>query len=63
MFTISAAKIPRLLLTNFFWPLQQLNQADISLLHKTELVERLTAIRKAFEKQKKDKETAANKAV
>lgn len=40
----------------------ELNQADISLIHKTELSERLTAIRKAFEKQKKDREQAANKA-
>lgn len=40
-----------------------MTQADISLLVKTQLLERLTSIRKAFEKQKKDKETAANKAV
>jgi hypothetical protein len=43
--------------------LQELNQADISLIHKTELLERLTTIRKAFDKQRKDKENAANKAV
>ena len=42
---------------------QELNQADISVVHKAELLERLTAIRKAFEKHKKDKEAAANKAV
>lgn len=42
---------------------QELNQADISLVFKTELLDRLGAVRKAFEKQRKDKETAANKAV
>lgn len=42
---------------------QELNQADISLIHKTQLLERLTAIRKTFDKQRKDKENAANKAV
>ncbi|KIP06586.1 hypothetical protein PHLGIDRAFT_128168 [Phlebiopsis gigantea 11061_1 CR5-6] len=39
----------------------ELNQADISLIFKTQLTERLGVVRKAFEKQKKDKETAANK--
>ena len=40
-----------------------MNQADISVIKKSELVERLSAIRKAFDKQRKDKENAANKAV
>ena len=33
------------------------------MIFKTQLLEQLGAVRKAFEKQKKDKETAANKAV
>ena len=33
------------------------------MLKKAELTDRLSTIRKAFEKQRKDKETAANKAV
>ena len=33
------------------------------MIQKTQLSERLTTIRKAFDKQKKDKENAANKAV
>ncbi|OBZ68342.1 Alanine--tRNA ligase [Grifola frondosa] len=40
----------------------ELNQADISLLRKTELRDRLAVIRKAFDKQVKEKEAAANKA-
>ncbi|KAI0758318.1 tRNA synthetases class II (A)-domain-containing protein [Irpex lacteus] len=40
----------------------ELNQADISLIHKTQLLDRLTTIRKTFDKQRKDKENAANKA-
>ncbi|KAI0749326.1 tRNA synthetases class II (A)-domain-containing protein [Daedaleopsis nitida] len=40
----------------------QIGQADISLLKKNELRDRLGAIRKAFDKYLKDKEAAANKA-
>lgn len=40
----------------------ELNQADISLIFKGQLLERLSTVRKAFEKQKKDREAAANKA-
>ncbi|EKM54355.1 uncharacterized protein PHACADRAFT_258158 [Phanerochaete carnosa HHB-10118-sp] len=40
----------------------ELNQADISLIFKSRLLERLSTVRKTFEKQKKDKEAAANKA-
>ncbi|KAH9945433.1 tRNA synthetases class II (A)-domain-containing protein [Epithele typhae] len=39
-----------------------INQADISLLKKNELRDRLTTVRKAFDKYLKDKEAAANKA-
>lgn len=42
---------------------QQIGQADISLLKKNELRDRLGAMRKAFDKYLKDKEAAANKAV
>lgn len=44
-------------------PLQQLRQADISLLKKSELGDRLAIIRKLFDKYLKDKEATANKAV
>ncbi|PIL35624.1 hypothetical protein GSI_02352 [Ganoderma sinense ZZ0214-1] len=40
----------------------QIGQADISLLKKNELRDRLGAMRKAFDKYLKDKEAAANKA-
>ncbi|KAI0087926.1 tRNA synthetases class II (A)-domain-containing protein [Irpex rosettiformis] len=40
----------------------ELNQADISLINKTQLLERLNAIRKAFDKRRKDKENSTNKA-
>jgi len=40
----------------------ELNQADISLLQKNELRERLGAVRKAFDKETKEREAAANKA-
>ena len=43
--------------------MQHLGQADISLLKKNELRDRLAGIRKSFEKYLKDKEAAANKAV
>ncbi|RDX57348.1 hypothetical protein OH76DRAFT_1395138 [Lentinus brumalis] len=39
-----------------------LGQADISLLKKNELRDRLAAVRKSFDKHLKDKEAAANKA-
>ncbi|KAF9446404.1 hypothetical protein P691DRAFT_803998 [Macrolepiota fuliginosa MF-IS2] len=39
----------------------ELNQAEISVIRKAELKDRLTAIRKAFDKQVKEKEAAANK--
>jgi alanyl-tRNA synthetase len=42
---------------------QELGQAEISVLRKAELKDRLTAIRKAFDKQAKEKEAAANKEV
>ncbi|KAI6153792.1 tRNA synthetases class II (A)-domain-containing protein [Pisolithus tinctorius] len=41
----------------------ELGQADISVLRKAELKDRLAAVRKAFDKQIKEKEAAANKAV
>lgn len=40
----------------------ELNQADISLLQKNELRDRLGVVRKAFDKETKEKEAAANKA-
>ncbi|GJE94884.1 alanine--tRNA ligase [Phanerochaete sordida] len=40
----------------------ELNQADISLIFKGQLLERLATVRKAFEKERKDREAAANKA-
>ncbi len=43
--------------------LQELGQADISLLRKSGMRDRLTALRKAFDKEIKEKEAAANKAV
>ncbi len=43
--------------------LQELGQADISLLRKSTMRDRLTGLRKAFDKEVKEKETAANKAV
>ena len=42
---------------------QELGQADISVLVKADLKERLGAIRKAFDKQIKEKEAAINKSV
>lgn len=42
---------------------QELNQADISIIKKSELKDRLAAIRKAHDKQIKDRETQANKNV
>ena len=42
---------------------QELGQADISVLVKADLKERLGAIRKAFDKQIKEKEAALNKSV
>lgn len=42
---------------------QELGQADISVLTKAELKDRLGAIRKAFDKQIKEKEAALNKSV
>ncbi|KAF9481569.1 hypothetical protein BDN70DRAFT_876232 [Pholiota conissans] len=39
----------------------ELNQADISIIKKSELKDRLAAIRKAHDKQIKDRETQANK--
>jgi hypothetical protein len=44
-------------------PQQELNQADISVIRKAELKERLASVRKAFDKQIKDKEMVANKEV
>lgn len=44
-------------------PLQELDQADISILRKAELRDRLDAIRKAFAKQMKENEAAASKVV
>lgn len=41
----------------------ELGQADISLLRKSGMRDRLTTLRKAFDKEVKEKETAANKAV
>ncbi|THH00909.1 hypothetical protein EW026_g1687 [Hermanssonia centrifuga] len=40
----------------------ELNQADISVIQKSRLLERLSATRKAFDKERKDKETAMTKA-
>jgi alanyl-tRNA synthetase len=40
----------------------ELGQADISLLRKSGMRDRLTTLRKAFDKEVKEKETAANKA-
>lgn len=42
---------------------QELGQADISVILKAGLKERLTVVRKAFDKQIKEKEGAANKQV
>jgi hypothetical protein len=42
---------------------QELGQSDISVLRKAELKDRLGNIRKVFDKQMKEKETLANKAV
>ncbi len=42
---------------------QELGQTDISVLRKAELKDRLTSIRKAFDKQMKEKEAAAHKQV
>lgn len=44
-------------------PQQELGQADISVVRKAELKERLGVVRKAFDKQIKEKEAAANKEV
>ena len=41
----------------------ELGQADISLIRKSGMRDRLTTLRKAFDKEVKEKETAANKAV
>ena len=41
----------------------ELGQADISLLRKSCMRDRLTTLRKAFDKEVKERETAANKAV
>jgi hypothetical protein len=43
--------------------LQELGQADISVLLKAELKDRLATVRKALDKQIKEKENAMNKAV
>lgn len=42
---------------------QELNQADISVLRKAEVKEKLNTIRKAFDKDIKEKEAALNKLV
>lgn len=42
---------------------QELSQADISVIRKAQLKDRLAAIRKAHDKQIKDRETQANKNV
>lgn len=42
---------------------QELGQADISVLRKAELRDRLASIRKAFDKEVKEREAKANKAV
>ncbi|KAJ7045355.1 tRNA synthetases class II (A)-domain-containing protein [Mycena alexandri] len=39
----------------------ELGQADISVVHKSELKERLAVVRKTFDKQNKEKEAAVNK--
>jgi len=43
--------------------LQELGQADISLLRKSHLRDRLMVLRKALDKETKEKEAAANKTV
>lgn len=43
--------------------LQDLGQADISVIIKSELRDRLAAVRKAFDKQVKEREATASKAV
>lgn len=43
--------------------LQELGQADISVLLKAELKDRLATLRKSLDKQIKEKENAINKAV
>lgn len=64
---LKAYQVVRMILFICSYPIdnvaQELNQADISVIKKAELVERLAHIRKAFDKQRKDKEAAANKAV
>jgi hypothetical protein len=45
------------------WIVQELNQADISIIKKSELKDRLAVIRKAHDKEIKDRETQANKNV
>lgn len=47
----------------FFFFFQELSQADISVLKKAELKERLGLIRKAFDKEVRDREAQANKIV
>ena len=42
---------------------KEIGQADISILVKSELKDRLTTLRKAFDKEVKEKEAAASKAV
>ena len=44
-------------------PHQELNQADISTLVKSTLRDKLAVVRKAFDKEIKDREAAASKAV
>lgn len=44
-------------------PIQELDQADISVIRKVALRDRLGAIRKAFDKEVKDAENAASKEV
>lgn len=43
--------------------MQELNEADISVIRKSELRDRLTAMRKAFDKEAKEREQAIQKAV
>jgi hypothetical protein len=43
--------------------MQELGQADISTILKSHLKDRLAVLRKAFDKEVKDQETAATKAV
>lgn len=52
-------QINEFLLTSF----QELGQSDISVIIKAELRNRLAAIRKAFDKQNRDREAAINKTV